>query len=132
MARMVGLTRAFLGGRIGSGRQWFSWIHIDDWLALVRAGLGIEPGVELPAGVVVAAAPNPVRNAELMRSLRRRTHRPPAPPTPAPVLALGAIAMRSDPALGLTGRHATSTVLPAAGFRFRHPRLDGALIDLLG
>ncbi|NMD58336.1 MULTISPECIES: DUF1731 domain-containing protein [Tsukamurella] len=132
MAKMVGVTRAFLGGSLGDGRQWFSWIHRDDWLAVVRAGLGIEPGVDLPDGVVVAAAPNPVRNADLMTALRRHLHRPFAPPTPAPVLALGAIGMRSDPALGLTGRHATSTVLPAAGFRFAHPTLDGALTDLLG
>ncbi|CAM5305790.1 Epimerase family protein OS=Tsukamurella paurometabola OX=2061 GN=NCTC10741_03393 PE=4 SV=1 [Tsukamurella paurometabola] len=88
--------------------------------------------MDLPDGVVVAAAPHLVRNAELMRELRRHLHRPPAPPTPAPVLAVGAIAMRSDPALGLTGRHATSAVLPAAGFVFRHPRIDGALADLLG
>ena len=132
MARMVGVTRAFLGGSLGDGRQWFSWIHRDDWLAIVRAGLGIEPGVDLPGGVVVAAAPHPVRNADLMRGLRHHLHRPPAPPTPAPMLALGAIGMRSDPALGLTGRHATSTVLPAAGFVFAHPDLDGALADLLG
>ncbi|KXO87708.1 hypothetical protein AXK56_14955 [Tsukamurella pulmonis] len=132
MAKMVGVTKAFLGGSLGDGRQWFSWIHRDDWLAVVRAGLGIEPGVDLPDGVVVAAAPNPVRNADLMRALRRHLHRPPAPPTPAPLLALGAIGMRSDPALGLTGRHATSTVLPAAGFAFAHPTLDGALDDLLG
>ncbi len=132
LARMVGVTRAFLGGSLGDGRQWFSWIHRDDWLAVVRAGLGLEPGVEPHDGVVVAAAPHPVRNAELMRALRRHLHRPPAPPTPAPMLALGAVAMRSDPALGLTGRHATSTVLPAAGFTFRFPELDGALDDLLG
>ncbi|MGX9294359.1 DUF1731 domain-containing protein [Tsukamurella paurometabola] len=132
MAKMTGVTKAFLGGRLGDGRQWFSWIHRDDWLAVVRAGLGIEPGVDLPAGVVVAAAPNPARNADVMRTLRRHLRRPPAPPTPAPVLALGAIGMRSDPALGLTGRHATSTVLPAAGFAFRYPDLDGALADLLG
>ncbi|CAM3765591.1 DUF1731 domain-containing protein [Tsukamurella strandjordii] len=132
MAKMVGVTRALLGGSLGDGRQWFSWIHIDDWLALVRAGLGIEAGVDLPDGVVVAAAPHPVRNADLMRALRRTLHRPPAPATPAPVLALGALAMRSDPALGLTGRHATSTVLPAAGFEFRHPSIDEALADLLG
>ncbi|BDH58025.1 DUF1731 domain-containing protein [Tsukamurella sp. PLM1] len=132
MAKMVGVTRTFLGGSLGDGRQWFSWIHRDDWLAVVRAGLGIEPGVEVPDGVVVAAAPNPVRNADLMRALRRHLHRPFAPPTPARVLALGAIGMRSDPALGLTGRHATSTVLPAAGHRFAYPDLDGALEDLLG
>lgn len=132
MAKMVGVTRAFLGGSLGDGRQWFSWIHRDDWLAIVRAGLGIEPGVDLPDGVVVAAAPFPVRNADLMRALRRRLHRPLAPPVPAPVLALGAMGMRSDPALGLTGRHATSTVLPAAGFRFEYEDLDEALGDLLG
>lgn len=131
MAKMVGVTRAFLGGSLGDGRQWFSWIHRDDWLAIVRAGLGIEPGVVLPDGVVVAAAPHPVRNADLMAALRRHLYRPAAPPTPAPMLALGAIGMRSDPALGLTGRHATSTVLPGAGFAFRYPELDGALSDLL-
>jgi uncharacterized protein (TIGR01777 family) len=76
LAKMVGVTRAFLGGPLGDGRQWFSWIHVDDWLTLVRAGLGIEPGVELPDGVVVAAAPHPVRNAELMRELRRHVGRP--------------------------------------------------------
>ncbi|WP_324188937.1 DUF1731 domain-containing protein [Nocardia cyriacigeorgica] len=47
------------------------------------------------------------------------------------MLALGAIALRSDPALGLTGRHATSAVLREKGFRFRYPTLDDALCDLL-
>ncbi|MFQ6330504.1 DUF1731 domain-containing protein [Nocardia sp. CWNU-33] len=63
--------------------------------------------------------------------MRRHLHRPPAPPTPAALLAVGAILLRSDPALGLTGRHATSTVLREAGFRFQYPSLDEALSDLL-
>ncbi|MDF0532620.1 DUF1731 domain-containing protein [Tsukamurella sp. 8F] len=129
--RLENLTLAGLGGRVGSGDQWFSWIHIDDWLAIVRAALGLEDGVELPDGVVVAATEHPVRNVELMRTLRRALHRPPSPPTPASVLALGAIVLRTDPALGLTGRHATSTVLRDNGFRFAHPTLDDALADLL-
>ena len=79
LQRLTMLTKFGLGGRLGSGRQWFSWIHLDDWLAIVRAGLGLDPHVTLPSGVVVAATDNPVRNAELMATLRRRLHRPAAP-----------------------------------------------------
>lgn len=131
MARLVGLTRAGLGGSIGTGRQWISWIHIDDWLAIVRAALGVEPGVQLPDGVVVASAPFPVRNSELMAQLRLRLHRPWSPPTPVPLMRLGAVLLRTDAALGLTGRKATSSVLPGSGFAFSFPRLEGALDDLL-
>lgn len=124
------LTRAGLGGRVGSGQQWFSWIHRDDWVRVARAALGLEPGITLPDGPVVAAAPEPVRNAELMAGLRRVLRRPAAPPTPAALLHVGAVALRSDPALALTGRHCTSQVLADAGFDFDHPRLEEALADL--
>ncbi|MXP21296.1 DUF1731 domain-containing protein [Gordonia sp. HNM0687] len=132
MKRLADLTRVGLGGRVGSGRQWFSWIHVDDWLAIARAALGLDPELVIPDGVVVGASPHPVRNAELMAALRRTLHRPPAPPTPAPLLRLGAIALRTDPALGLTGRRARSQVLDDVGFEFRFPHLDDALADLLG
>ncbi|WP_280233502.1 DUF1731 domain-containing protein [Nocardia cyriacigeorgica] len=131
LKRLRQLTGAGLGGRIGDGRQWFSWIHIDDWLAIVRAALGLDPEVRLPDGILVAATDFPVRNRDLMTTLRRHLHRPPAPPTPKPLMSLGAVLLRSDAALGLTGRHATSTVLHDAGFRFRYPTLDEALTDLL-
>jgi uncharacterized protein (TIGR01777 family) len=128
--RLVRLTKLGLGGRIASGRQWISWLHIDDWLAIARWSLGIEDS-EPPAGVVVASAPNPVRNTELMAALRKHLHRPPAPPTPAPLVTLGAVLLRTDPALALTGRRAVSRRLAEAGYRFRYPYLDGALADLL-
>jgi uncharacterized protein len=161
LRRLVGLTRAGLGGRVGSGRQWFSWIHVTDWLRVVHwclgpaaravpadaatgaaAGralaIGAVPDRDLelpdappPAGVLVVTAPNPVRNGELMRALRVAVHRPPAPPTPELVVRLGSVLLRTDPALGLTGRRAVSTRLADAGFGFRHPHLDGALADLL-
>ncbi|MBF6216997.1 DUF1731 domain-containing protein [Nocardia abscessus] len=131
LRRLGQLTKAGLGGRVGSGEQWFSWIHIEDWLAIVRAALGLDPAVELPDGVLVAATDAPVRNRELMRVLRKHLHRPPAPPTPKRLLSLGAVLLRSDPALGLTGRHATSEVLKNAGFTFRYPTLDEALANLL-
>lgn len=132
MQRLSGVTKAGLGGPISHGRQWFSWIHIDDWLAVVRAALGMDPDVELPDGVVVAAAPEPVRNGELMAMLRSRLHRPWAPPTPAPLLRVGSVFLRTDPALALTGRHATSRVLAEQGFAFSYPTMDTALDDILG
>ncbi|MGV9415152.1 DUF1731 domain-containing protein [Nocardia sp. NPDC003693] len=128
---LVRLATLGLGGSVGTGRQWFSWIHRRDWLAIVRAALGLDPEVALPNGIVVAATDFPVRNRDLMATLRRHVRRPWSPPTPAPVLAVGAVFLRTDPALGLTGRHATSEVLRRAGFRFHFPTLDEALSDLL-
>lgn len=130
--RLLGVTRVGLGGPIGDGRQWVSWIHVDDWLAIARAALGLEPTLSLPSGVVVAAAPVPVRNAEMMAQLRSHLRRPWAPPTPTPLLRVGSVGLRTDPALATTGRHATSTVLAEAGYDFVHPTLGSALDDLLG
>jgi uncharacterized protein len=131
MVRLVTLTKSALVGRVGNGRQWFSWIHVADWLAVVRAGLGMAPGITIPAGVVVAATDHPVRNTELMAALRKQLHRPPALPIPPWLVKLGAVVLRTDPALGLTGRHATSKVLSQAGFTFKFPTIDSALNDLL-
>ncbi len=129
--RLTTLTRAGLGGRVGTGQQWFSWIHLQDWLALVRAALGLDPQVTVPDGILVAAAPHPVRNEELMRALRQQLRRPAAPPTPAPLVQVGSTLLRTDPALGLTGRQVTSKVAAEAGFTFRHPKLAPALQDLM-
>ncbi len=121
--RLLLLARLGVGGRVGSGRQWFGWIHTDDWLALLRSALGLEPATHLEGGVVVAA-PKPVRNAVLRAALRRVAHRPRlAPPTPGWLVRMGAVALRTDPALALTGRHCTSYVLRANGFRFAYPHL---------
>lgn len=128
--RLSQLTLAGLGGRVGTGEQWFSWIHVEDWVTLVRATLGLEAGVELPDGILIAAAPQPVRNRELMALLREHLHRPAAPPTPEPLVRVGSVLLRTDPALGLTGRHTTSAVTTEAGFEFAHPTLDGTLRDL--
>lgn len=129
--RLTGLTRWGLGGRVGPGQQWVSWIHVTDWLAIVT-GL-LEGGIgEVRDGVVHATGPRPVRNAELMASLRHALRRPPAPPTPALLVRLGALVLRTDPALALTGRRAVPARLQAAGFRFTYPGLDEALTDLLG
>lgn len=142
LRRLVGLVRSGLGGRVGSGQQWFSWIHVDDWLRTVHWCLGLPasatgpsgpalPGASPPGGVLIATAPNPVRNHELMSTLRSVLHRPPAPPTPELLVRVGSLVLRTDPALGLTGRRAVSTRLDEAGFVFEHPHLREALEDLL-
>ena len=130
--RLLLLARLGVGGRVGSGRQWFSWIHVDDWLAVVRSALGLEAATPVEGGVVIAAAPHPVRNADLMAALRRAAHRPAvAPPTPGWLVTVGAVLLRTDPALALTGRHCTSDVLRDNGFRFAYPELDAALTDVV-
>lgn len=126
--RLAGLVRWGLGGRVGSGRQWVSWLHIADLLAVVRRCLD-DPAM---SGVIHATSPQPVRNAELMTALRRVLRRPPAPPTPAPLVRVGSVLLRTDPALALLGRRCVPSRLRSAGFPFAHPDLLPALRDLLG
>jgi uncharacterized protein len=126
--RLTWLARWGLGGRIGSGQQWISWIHGDDfrsallWL-LDRSSLH---------GVVHVTGPEPLRNVDFMAALRRALHRPIAPPTPTPLVRVGAVLMRTDPALALTGRRALPRRLAADGFPFTYSTLDAALGNLVG
>ena len=126
--RVRGIGR--IGGTILGTSRSNPFADGEDGAEIVLAALGLEPPA-LPSGIVVAAAPHPVRNAELMRILRRAVGRPFGVPTPAPLLRLGAALLRTDPALGLTGRHATSRVLDEADFHFRYPRLEDAVAELL-
>lgn len=125
--RLTAIARWGLGGRISTGQQWVSWLHIDDFLTIVDRVIA-DPDLR---GIVHATSPNPVRNSALMRELRHAVHRPPAPPTPAWLVKLGAVVLRTDPALALTGRRAIPAKLDAVGHQFRYPDLREALTDLL-
>ena len=108
-----------LGGRLGSGDQWFPWISVTDWVRAVRHLLQSEID-----GPVNMTAPYPVTNAEFMATLAKHYHRP-APwvvPGPALHLVLGQFA---EELLG--GQRAVPTVLHDDGFEFRHRTLDVAL-----
>jgi uncharacterized protein (TIGR01777 family) len=120
------LTRLFLGGRVGSGKQYVSWIHVAD---LTR--MFVE-AIERPdiAGVFNVTGPNPVTNAEFMRELRRALHRPWSPPVPAWATRIGAFFMRTEPSLALTGRRCRPKRFLESGFHFEFPELRGALADL--
>lgn len=124
---MAGLTRWGLGGTLGSGRQYISWLHVDDLTAVILRALDDAR----MSGVYVVTAPEPVTNADFMAELRRVLHRPWSPLVPAPMLRLGALFLRTDPELALLGRRLVPTRLLNEGFVFTHPALPGALRDLL-
>lgn len=128
MRTLSRVTRWFLGGTIGSGRQYLSWVHQADMNAIFLRAV-TRPDM---SGVYVATAPNPVTNREFMRQLRSAFRRPWSPPVPAPVVRLGSWLMRTDPELALLGRRCVPTRLLAEGFAFRFPTLPEALGDLAG
>jgi uncharacterized protein len=113
--------RLGLGGPVGTGRQYWSWIHRQDWIDLVRWAL------ETPAasGPLNATAPHPVTSADFARALGRELHRPAILPVPAFVLRtiLGEMA---GPLL-LSGQRVVPARAEELGFRFRYPTLDRAL-----
>jgi uncharacterized protein (TIGR01777 family) len=125
LARMLTPFRLGLGGRLGTGDQWMSWIHLDDQVGLCLHAAAHE---EI-SGALNAVAPEPVRNRDFTRALARALGRPALIPAPAFALKL---------ALGEVGSAllASARVVPRVaertGYRFRYPTLDGALADLLG
>ncbi|HEY0866821.1 MAG TPA: TIGR01777 family oxidoreductase [Fimbriimonas sp.] len=123
---LVKLTKAFLGGSVGSGEQYIPWIHLEDWVRLVRwCGLGDA------AGPVNLCAPRSVTNSEMMSSLRKVLGRPWAPPAPSlAVKALGALG-GPDPSLALASTRVVPRLALAKGFTFKWPELEPALKDLL-
>jgi uncharacterized protein (TIGR01777 family) len=120
------LTRFFLGGRVGHGRQYVSWIHVAD---LIRMFVDAIERPEI-SGVFNVTGPNPVTNAVFMRELRRVLHRPWSPPVPAWATRIGAFFMRTEPSLALTGRRCRPKRFLENGFQFEFPELRGALADL--
>jgi uncharacterized protein (TIGR01777 family) len=126
--RLVTVTKRFLGGTVGSGDQWVSWIHIDDFLA----ALDYLVANEALAGVVHLSSPEPVTNRALMAALRQALHRPWTPPTPPLFIKLGSrLLFKTDAQLALTGRRALPDKLTAAGFAFRFSGIRDALANLL-
>lgn len=120
MAKLLPLFRYGLGGRLGSGRQWFSWIFIDDLVELYVFAI-THPEI---TGAVNATAPEPVTNAEFTRILGNVLHRPAFWIIPAFVLrvVLGEFARAV-----LASTRAVPTVAMARGFTFKYPTMTEAL-----
>jgi uncharacterized protein (TIGR01777 family) len=120
------LTRLFLGGHVGSGKQFISWIHITDLCRIFLAAIERE---EI-AGTFNATAPNPVTNAEFMRELRRALHRPWSPPVPGFAARIGAWLMGTEGKLALVSQRCIPKRLTDSGFAFQFPNLSEALAQI--
>ena len=124
LEKMLPPFKLGLGGKIGDGKQWMAWIHVADVIGLIEFALS-SPQV---TGAVNATAPNPVTNAEFTRELAAALHRPAIFPVPKFALHL----LFGDMAQIV---YASQRVIPEAaleaGYEFRFPTLNGALLDLL-
>jgi uncharacterized protein (TIGR01777 family) len=126
LKKMLPIFRLGLGGQLGSGQQWMSWISLED---AVRAILFAMKSETL-RGPVNVVAPNPVTNAEFTRALGRALHRPAVMPVPAPALKL-MFGEMADEAL-LASTRAVPGKLMGAGFRFEQGTIEEALAAVVG
>ena len=126
LARMLPPFRLGVGGPTGSGRQWVSWIALDDMVGALRFALRTDT----LSGPVNFTAPEPVRNAELAATLGRVLHRPAVLTTPK--LALSVMFGREMVAATLlASQRAIPRALTTAGYQFEHRELEGALRAML-
>jgi uncharacterized protein (TIGR01777 family) len=126
LQRMLLPFRLGIGGRLGNGDQWLSWISIDDVVGVVHRAL-FDDRLH---GSLNAVAPVPVRNRELTDTLARLLHRPAILPVPAAALKLLFGEMGDEAILGST--RAVPGRLSALDHHFRHPSVESAIVHLLG
>jgi uncharacterized protein (TIGR01777 family) len=124
LAKMVPPFRFGVGGRLGDGKQWISWIHRDDLCDMILFALR-ESTLR---GVLNGTSPHPVRNIELTKALGRALHRPAILPLPAFALKLmfGEMAQ-----MLLYSERVLPEAAQRAGFEFRYPDLAAALVQIL-
>lgn len=126
LPRMLTPFKLGAGGRLGSGKQWMSWVALEDVVGIIRAAIANED-IRGPVNMV---APNPVRNVEFTRALASALHRPAIFPAPAFVLrvVLGEMA----DGLLLSSQRVRPERMMAAGYDYRMADLDAALRNILG
>jgi uncharacterized protein (TIGR01777 family) len=120
------LTRWLLGGQVGEGGQYVSWIHIADLSRMILQAIDQER----LTGVFNATAPNPVTNAELMRALRRALHRPWSPPVPEFAARIGSWLMGTEASLALVSQRCVPKRFLEKNFEFEFPNLREALANI--
>lgn len=128
LGTLARLAKCFLGGTVGSGRQYVSWIHVADLTRLIHWSIENDRA----RGLYNATSPGPVTNAAFMRELRRALHRPWSPPAPAWAVRAGSVVLRTESELALWGRRGVPRRLLEEGFTFGFPELRAALADLYG
>lgn len=121
LARMLLPFELGLGGRVGSGRQWMSWIHRDDLVGLIIHAIAVET----VRGPLNGTAPEPVRNADFAKALGRALHRPALLPVPAFALRLALGRLADEVLLG--GQRVVPKKAEETGYQFLYPTLAEAL-----
>ncbi len=124
LGQMIPLFKYFLGGPLGSGRQWFSWVHMDD---LAQAFIFLLKNTEIK-GAVNLCSPEPVRNVDLGRAIGKILHRPSFIPAPGFMIKLilgefGSVLLR--------GQRVIPRRLLDAGFQFKYPNVEEALKTII-
>ncbi|SPE24792.1 Epimerase family protein YfcH (fragment) [Candidatus Sulfopaludibacter sp. SbA3] len=123
LMRMLPPFRMGVGGKLGNGKQWMSWIHLEDLVGLFRFALESRL-----SGPVNGVAPYPVINADFTKALAGVVHRPAIFPVPGFALRL-LFGEMSEILLG--SQRVVPKAAEAAGYRFRFPQLGAALADML-
>ncbi len=125
LGQMTPLFKKYIGGPIGSGKQWFSWVHIKD-LAEAFAFLIKHPEISGPVNV---CAPSPVRNRDLAKALGKVLHRPSFMPAPGFMVKL---VLGEFGSVILEGQRVIPKRLLESGFAFQYPEIDKALQEIVG
>lgn len=126
LVRILALpVRLFVGGRIGNGEQWMSWVHIDDAVALFRLAMA-ERG---PSGVLNLAAPGACRQIDFVRAMARVLRRPASLPVPAWLVRT---VLGEQSVLLLGSRRVAPARAQALGYNFAYTTIDAAIQDVLG
>lgn len=119
-AKLAKIVRMGLGGQVGSGRQWVSWVGLNDLLTVVLRAIDDAQ----MRGTYHVTSPNPVTNAEMMATYRHLLHRRVGLPASALIAKLGAPLLGTSASLGLTGRRCIPTRLLHEGFDFSQPDFE--------
>lgn len=126
LKKQLPLFKLGLGGPLGSGHQWMSWVTMADEIGAILFALEADD----LAGPVNATAPEPVTSAAMAKALGKALHRPAVLPVPKAALGLVVGRQMADEMVTASQR-AVPARLVAAGYAFRHPEVEAALVDLL-
>jgi uncharacterized protein (TIGR01777 family) len=119
----MNLARLWLGGKIGTGKQYMTWIHEDDFTS-VMDWIIHQKSIQ---GILHCASPNPVTNKDFMKAMRLSVSKSFGFPTPAFLIRIGAVFIGTDADLVLSGRRVVSRILKENNFKFKYPQLTDAV-----
>jgi uncharacterized protein (TIGR01777 family) len=123
----INIVKFGLGGKIGTGEQYISWIHEDDFTTVIKAAVERDD----ITGIIHCSSPHPVKNKDFLQALRTSCKIPFGLPAPSFIVKIGAIFIGTEAELVLSGRRVVSKVLEQKQIGFKYPKLSDALNNLL-